>query len=275
VFKADSTAAITATRVQLVARYELNGAMVQQPLAPARRTGEPPLETVLLAVAIPTPFKFQGSYELIYIPCGAVSRKRYSIERNGYSGPLVVQLADKQTRHLQGVTGPVVTVPAEANDFVYPITLPPWMELGRTSRVVLMATGEIDDGTGQKHKVSFTSGDQNNQMVNLVSPSPLRVTLDRATVAARPGTQVTVGVTLRRDPSIQSSAHVELVIPAHMKGVAADPIAIPAGSVEGKLTLRFTDFPGPLNMPVLIRATAKRGDDPLVAESAVELVPAQ
>jgi len=204
-----------------------------------------------------------------------VSRKRYSIERNGYSGPLVVQLADKQTRHLQGVTGPVVTVPAEANDFVYPITLPPWMELGRTSRVVLMATGEIDDGTGQKHKVSFTSGDQNNQMVNLVSPSPLRVTLDRATVAARPGTQVTVGVTLRRDPSIQSSAHVELVIPAHMKGVAADPIAIPAGSVEGKLTLRFTDFPGPLNMPVLIRATAKRGDDPLVAESAVELVPAQ
>lgn len=272
VFKADAAAAIGASAVRIVARYEHAGKMVEQPLAPAHRPDEPALESVLLAVALPTPFKFQGAYELIYIPCGAVSRKRYAIERNGYTGPLVVQLADKQNRHLQGVTGPAITVPADANEFVYPITLPPWMELGRTSRVVLMATGEVDDGSGRKLKVCFTSGDQNNQMVNLVSPSPLRVTLDRATVAARPSSQVTIGVTLRRDPAIQSAAHLELVAPQHMQGVAADPVEIPAGATEGKLTLRFADACGPFNMPILIRATAKRGDDPLVAEAALELV---
>lgn len=274
VFKAETNAPIDVARLKLLGRYELAGKMIEQPIAVARRAGEPPLDSVLLAVTLPTPFKFQGAYELVYIPCGAVSRKRYAIERNGYVGPLVVQLADKQNRHLQGVTGPTIAVPADASEFVYPISLPPWMELGRTSRVVLMATGEVDDGTGRKHKVCFTSGDQNNQMVNLVSPSPLRVTLDRATATAKPGGQLSVEVTLRRDPSIQSAAHVELAAPSHLQGVAADPIEIPAGSSTGRLTLRFGDRPGPFNMPVLIRATAKRGDDPLVAESLLELVPA-
>src|SRR6185436_18185883 len=96
-------------------------------------------------------------------------------------------LADRQTRHLQGVSGPIVTVPPDANEFVYPISLPPWMELGRTSRVVLMATGEIDDGQGNRHKVCFTSVDQNNQMVNVVSPSPLRISLNRGTAPVQCG----------------------------------------------------------------------------------------
>jgi hypothetical protein len=71
-----------------------------------------------------------------------VLKKRYTIDRGGFEGPLVAQLAERQGRHLQGVSGPVVAIPAGESRFEYPLTLPPWMELGRTSRTNLMLTGE-------------------------------------------------------------------------------------------------------------------------------------
>ena len=226
-----------------------------------------------LCVALPTPFKFQGVYEMTYIPCGAVSRKSYVLQRNGYDGPLQVELADRQSRHLQGVTGPTITVPAGATEFTYPISLPPWMELGRTSRVVLMATGEVDDGTGRRHKITFTSGDQNNQMVNLVSPSPLRIVLDRGTAAATSNKSTSVKVRIRRDRSLSAPVRLELVQPPHLRDVTAAAVTVPADQETGELVMSFGDAPGPFTAPLVIRATADRAGDPLVAEASVELVP--
>jgi hypothetical protein len=285
VVQATPAARIGLSKVRVVGRGEVNGG-AREVLAtvarrPAERPGErvversvaaAPVEQLALAVTLPTPFKFQGSYELSYIPCGAVSRKRYAVERNGYQGPLEVRLADRQNRHLQGVTGPTLIVPAGVDEFVYPITLPPWMELGRTSRVVLMATGEIDDGTGGRHKVCFTSGEQNNQMVNLVSPSPLKITLDRATMAAEAGQQRPVTVQLRRDPSIQTPVKLEVIVPAHIRDVRGRAVEAAAGSDQAVVRLEFGAHPGPLNMPLTIRATTLRGADPLVAEATLELV---
>ncbi|MFO0871330.1 MAG: hypothetical protein U0935_20595 [Pirellulales bacterium] len=272
VIQAGAEARISAGHVRIVGKAEFEGRPLVVVAAPPRRGGEPLLDQVLLAVTLPTPFKFQGAYEMTYIPCGTVSRKRFVIDRQGFTGPLEVQLADKQARHLQGVTGPVITVPAEATEFVYPITLPPWMELGRTSRVVLMATGEVEDGQGGRHKVTFTSGDQNNQMVNLVSPSPLRIALDRTTALASPNQTQRLQVQLRRDRSLQSSVRLELVIPRGLQDVTAEPVEVPPGDDTGELVLVYGRQPGPLTMPVVIRATARRGEDPLVAEASLELV---
>ena len=62
-------------------------------------------------------------------------RRKYKIDRGGFDGPIQVRLADKQARHLQGVTGPVLTLKPGETEFEYPAFLPPWMELGRTCRV--------------------------------------------------------------------------------------------------------------------------------------------
>ncbi|MFM9067819.1 MAG: hypothetical protein ACKOUR_10885, partial [Planctomycetota bacterium] len=285
VVQATPAARISLSKVRVVGRSEVNG-VAREVVAtvarrPAERPGErvversvaaAPVEQLALAVTLPTPFKFQGSYELSYIPCGAVSKKRYAVERNGYQGALEVRLADRQNRHLQGVTGPTIIVPAGVDEFVYPITLPPWMELGRTSRVVLMATGELDDGAGGRHKVCFTSGEQNNQMVNLVSPSPLKITLERATLAAVPNQQRPLTVQLRRDPSIQGPVKLEVIVPAHIREVRGAAVEAAAGADHGVLQLEFGAQPGPLNMPLTIRATTLRGADPLVAEATLELV---
>ncbi|MFM7071947.1 MAG: hypothetical protein ACKO38_09175, partial [Planctomycetota bacterium] len=289
--KPTATAAIGPARIRVVGRATVEGkpvAVSARILAqglPGHTTNSPPPtvgsirgidmgpDHVWLCVALPTPFKFQGVYEMTYIPCGAVSRKTYVIERNGYEGPLQVELADRQARHLQGVTGPTITVPAGVSEFTYPISLPPWMELGRTSRVVLMATGEVDDGAGRRHKVSFSSGDQNNQMVNLVSPSPLRIALDRGTAAATAGKATTVKVQIRRDRALQAPVRLEIVPPPHLRGVSAAPVTVPADQEMGELALSFSDSPGPFTAPLLIRATAQRAGDPLVAEASLELVP--
>ena len=71
--------------------------------------------------------------------------RKYRIERNGFTGPIEIDLADKQARHLQGVTGPRLVIPGDKSEFEYPIALPPWMETGRTCRVCVMGTATVKD----------------------------------------------------------------------------------------------------------------------------------
>src|SRR6185436_15884304 len=98
-----------------------------------------------------------------------------------------VQLADRQGRHLQGVHASTVTIPAGTSDFEFAVTLPPWMEVGRTCRSTLAVTGNITDPDGSQHAVSFSSNDQNNQMIALVDPGRFAVQLPKTTLQATPG----------------------------------------------------------------------------------------
>src|SRR5262249_42978661 len=56
--------------------------------------GVPDLDTVRVAVALLTPFKVVGKYEMGWAARGSVGKRRYRIERNGFNGPLRVRLAD-------------------------------------------------------------------------------------------------------------------------------------------------------------------------------------
>ncbi|MCI0358970.1 MAG: hypothetical protein L0211_10870 [Planctomycetaceae bacterium] len=225
-----------------------------------------------LAVTLPTPFKFTAEYSFVYAPRGGVLRKPYSIDRGGFAGPLVAQLADRQGRHLQGVTGPVVTVPAGESQFEYPLSLPPWMELGRTSRSNLMLTGELADAAGTRHKVCFTTREQNEQLIAVVTAAAMRISLARKAYAIEPSSELRIPVAIRRDSSVASPVQVELVVPRHMRDIAAEPAIVPADSDQATLVVKLGPAPGPLNMPLVVRATAQRTGDSLVAEEQLELV---
>ena len=118
---------------------------------------------------------------------GTVRHRKFTIDRGGYDGPLEVRLADRQARHLQGVVGPVLTVPAGATEFDYPVTLPPWMETGRTSRAVIMAIGTIRDADGQEYEVSASTTHPDLQIIAVVEPGRLAIETGRASVMVRPG----------------------------------------------------------------------------------------
>jgi hypothetical protein len=111
----------------------------------------PEIDSIRLAIGLPTPFEISGPVDYNWAPRGTARHRRYKIVRNGFEGPLEVRLADRQARHLQGITGPVVTVPEGIDEFDYHVTLPPWMEIGRTSRTVVMAIGVLREPDGTEH----------------------------------------------------------------------------------------------------------------------------
>ena len=238
-------------------------------VAPAR--GQPTLERLALAVGLPTPFKFKSTYQSTYAGQGTTLRRRYTLERGGYEGPLTIMLSDRQGRHLQGVTGPKLVVPAGATEFEYAVQLPPWLEIGRTSRTNLMAIGEIVDTDGSRHRVSYSTNAQSEQIVVLADPGPLSVTVLKPSIMASEGGTVEVPVRVGRGRSAELPLRLELVAPAHVKGVAAETVEVPTDQAAAKLTLRFAAGCGPFNMPLVIRATAARGDNRFVAEAVVEV----
>src|SRR5205823_9789173 len=172
------------------------------------------IESVRVAVSLATPFKIVGVYEMGWAARGSVAKRKYKIERNGYDGPLTVRLAERQARHLQGATGPTITVPASANEFEYAVTLPPWMEIGRTCRVCVMAIGVLTEPDGTKHEVSFNSVNQNEQLVAVVETGYLDLTSEVNSIRVEPGKSAAVPLKVTRGKGYEGAVRVELVLPA-------------------------------------------------------------
>jgi hypothetical protein len=233
---------------------------------------DPTLDSVRLAVAVATPFKVVGKYEMGFASRGSVGKRRYSIERKGFDGPLTVSLADHQARHLQGATGPTITVPAGATEFEYPVTMPAWMDVGRTCRVCVMAVGVVKDADRSTHTVSFNSINQNEQYVVVIEAGQLELHLGQSSARADSGKSAVIPIQITRGKGQEGPVRVELFVPAHVKGVVAPPVEIAAAATTGTLTIRFEgDRPGPFNGPLTVRAILTGKSGPLTAEAKLDL----
>lgn len=238
--------------------------------------GVPAIDSVLLAVALPTPFKVVGTYDMRWAARGTVHTRHYRIERNGFTGPIQVRLADRQARHLQGVTGPMITVPPGISEFDYPVTLPPWMETGRTSRTCVMAIGTLQEPDGKDHTVSFTSTNPNEQVVAVIEPGKLAVEPDRPSLTAVPGGALTLPVRVRRARGLIGPVRLEWLAPEHLRHVSAAAVTVSADQESAILTIRF----GPArdvvyNAPFTVRATLMDHDRPVVGEAKIDIVAPQ
>ncbi len=277
ILKADATAAIGEAEVILLGKAEVGEE--KRPLSVAAvfptRRGEPEISTLRLGVAVPTPFTFHGTFLSSYAGQGVTHTRRYKIERNGYEGPLTVRLADRQARHLQGVAGPTIVVPPEADSFDYTVQLPPWLDVGRTSRTTLMAIGEVTDKSGRRHKVSYSSVAPAEQIIVLADPGPLSVKADRASILARPGQTVEVGVRVQRAKAIHWPVTLSLVTADHVRGVTAEPVVVAPDEQDATVKLHFDRDCGPFNMPLVIRGVAQQGDQRVLAQAEIEVVPAK
>ena len=229
---------------------------------------------LLLAVALPTPFVIKGEYDMGFAPRGGINRRKYKIERNGFEGPIEVSLADRQARHLQGVEGPTIIVPAGATEFTYSAYMPPWMETGRTSRTCVMGVGVIKEPDGSEHRVAFSSVNQNEQLVAVVGPGKLALDAERLSFTAQPGKSFAVPVRIKRGQMIEGPVELELIVPPHVKGLSASKIIIAAKQDRGGLIVQCAEqLRGPFNMPIIVRATLMHNGDPLVDEVKIDVQP--
>jgi hypothetical protein len=235
--------------------------------------GQTETSTVLLAVALSAPFKIVGDYDMRWASRGTVYKRKYKIERNGFDGPIEISLADRQARHLQGVTGATITVPANESEFEYPVQLPPWMETGRTCRVCVQAVGVVKEGD-KAYTVSFSAVGQNDQMIAVVETGRLGVELEKVSLTAPRGGSANLAVKVARGKELSGPVKVELLLPEHIHGVKVEPAVIAADQTRGTLILKFDhDGLGPFNMPLVVRATLIDKSGPVIAETKVEIVP--
>jgi hypothetical protein len=273
-FKADDMAPIAAAHLLIRGVAKVADRELSHVAALPVPRGQPALEDVLLAVALPTPFVIKGDYDMGFAARGSVHKRKYKIIRNGFAGPIEISLADRQARHLQGVTGPTIVVPAGAEEFTYAALLPPWMETGRTCRVCVMGIGVIKEPDGSAQRVSFSSVNQNEQLVAVVGPGKLALELAKTSFTARPGQSIPVGVRVKRALGVEGPVTLELVAPAHIHGLVAAQATIPAAQEQGDLTIRCAaTLAGPMNMPLTVRATLMHNGEPLTAEVKVDIQP--
>src|SRR5262249_25192965 len=141
------------------------------------------------------------------------------------------------------------------DEFDYPITLPPWMETGRTCRACVMATGVITEPDGSRHEVTFSSVEQNTQVIAVVEPERLNLLLDRPSVRAGAGQMVEVPFRIARGKDLAGAAKVELIGAGH--GIlTADPVTVAAAEDAGQLRIRVpSEFKSHGTRALTLRAT--------------------
>jgi hypothetical protein len=277
VFKIDAKAPVNMKRVRISGVATVAEQQVVQPIVQAASSPDDmDVDHIAMAVAIPTPFKVIGAFETRYADRGSTFTRHYSLERGGYEGSIQIRLAERQVRHLQGVSGPTIDVPIGQTEFDFQVKLAPWMEIGRTSRTCVMAVAEIKDEAGNSHTVSYTSHAQNDQVIILVDPGQLDVKLAHQSLIASAGTTRKLALEVARGKGIFGDVRVEVIVPEHMLGVVAQSIVVPGDRRQGTLTLQFaTGQIGPFNGPLVVRATALRNGHPYTAERSISIVPQQ
>ena len=167
-----------------------------------------------------------------------------------------------------------MTVPAGVSEFSYSAYLPPWMETGRTCRVCVMGVGAIKEPDGSEHRVSFSSVNQNEQLVAVVGPGMLALEAERTSYRFVAGKTITVSVRVKRGQGVDGPVELTLVTPVRMQGLQASKTTMPAKIDKGELTIRCSDqLAGPFTMPVTLRATLMRNGEPLIAEVKLDVQP--
>lgn len=271
-FKADKQARVRPHEIRVIGEAEIDGktvtrvATLPSPLAPKDR------DRVVLGVSMPTPFQLDGiAFETRYGARGTRFRRHFVVHRNGYHGPLTVRLADRQIRHLQGVTAEPIEVAKDANEFDYPIRIPTWLEMNRTSRTVVMAIGTVKDELGQEHQVSYTSSVPKDQIILLTAPCPIAITTPKPSLRVSPGEIIEVPFRIDRGVLKSAPAVVRLLFPRHFQGVRAEPLTLAPNRTEGVLRVHIDERLGVLNMPVTLQMETLHDGAPVIAETKLKL----
>lgn len=272
--KATEDAKVVVQRVRVIGKAKVGDTeMVSTAILVPATVHDFQRDSLLTAIAVPTPFKFKGIFESRFGVQGSTFYRHYTIIRNGYKGPFVATTADIQGRHLQGVTADPMAVSAGVDEFDFRIKLPPWLEVGRTSRTEMLLIGVVTDKDGTRHKVSFTSNEQSDQTVVLATSGVVGIDTPVSSIVAEPGKMVEMPFEVSRGSGAGGKGLVELVVPSHIRGVSATPVKLAPGKTSGTLQIRFAGQSGPFNQPLLVRVRIpdSRGHD-LVGETGIEVV---
>jgi hypothetical protein len=240
-------------------------------LAP-RNADEQRTDRVLLAMTMTPPFELQlvDRERQRDVPRGTTYRAEFDVVRkNGFAGPMQIAMAAYQDRNRQGVRGPIVSVPADADKAIYPCFMPEWLSTDLTRRMVVNGVAAVPDAKGNlRYLVQPAVG----RITMIMEGALLKLTANAGEMTVQPGEAFDVPVIVARSPKLPLAAKVEIVIPAELKDIlTAEPLEIPADQTQN--TLRIATKPDARlsgDWPLVLKATAlEDGKWPVVSQTEI------
>ncbi len=261
-------AAETAARaetIQLIGEAKIGEATVTRiaraPAAGNLVTRRPATETtsrILLTTTLKPPF----SLELIDrnrqrpVHRGTTYPAEFIIQRDeGFKGEVLMMMAAGQSRHRQGITGPIIKVPPEADRSLYPSFMPEWLATDRTTRMTVLGMAVITDPKGTKRYVTKPAA---ARITMILEGALLKVSQQAGELTVAPGSAFTIPLTVSRSAKLQETVTVSLIIPEELTGtLRCRPVQVEPGQSTVPLQIQtMTDQRLSGRWPLTIKATA-------------------
>lgn len=154
----------------------------------------------------------------------------------GFQGPVNLQMIAKQSRHRQGIHGPVLTVPAGVGDALYPVYLPEWLETDRTTRMVVLGVAEQKDPKGNVRHITKPA---DARITMILEGALLKVSHTAKDLTVVAGEPFEVPIELSRSAKFREPVTLQLKPPKELQAaVRMAPITIAPGTrnIVAKIT---------------------------------------
>lgn len=205
---------------------------------------------------------------------GSTHPAEVTVERiNGYKGEVSLQMSAAQSYQRQGITGPEMTVPAEANRAFYPCFMPEWLETTRTSRMELIGVVKVKDARGE---LRYLATPMNGRITMSIEGSILKVDAGIKDAKLAPGGNIEVPISVLRSPKVTGPVTLELLASEDSPGeFAAQPVTVAPGQSNGVVRLsRAKNSSVNEAQVIVIRGTAyQEGKYAVVSETKVTIEP--
>ena len=232
-------------------------------------------DRILLTTTLKPPF----SLELIDrnrqrpVHRGTTYPAEFVIKRDeGFQGEVQMMMAAAQSRHRQGITGPIIKVPPEADRALYPSFMPEWLATDRTTRMTVLGMAVIADPKGTKRYVAKPAA---ARITMILEGALLKVSQQAGEMTVAPGSEFTIPLTVSRSAKLKETVTVNLVVPKELAGtLQCKPVKVEPGQSAVALRIQtLTDQRLRGRWPLTIKATAMQNGRWLVmsqTEATVE-----
>lgn len=237
--------------VTRIARAPAGGNLV------ARRPATETTDRLLLTTTLKPPF----SLELIDrnrqrpVHRGTTYPAEFIIKRDdGFNGEVQMMMAAGQSRHRQGITGPVIKVPPKADRALYPSFMPEWLATDRTTRMTVLGMAVIADPKGTKRYVSKPAG---ARITMILEGALLKVSQQAGELTVAPSSEFTIPLTISRSAKLKETVTVNLIVPEELTGaLQSRPVKVEPGQSTVPLQIQaLTDQRLSGRWPLTIKAT--------------------
>jgi hypothetical protein len=205
-----------------------------------------------------------------YAHRGTIHFYQMEVERfEGYSGPITLQIADRQIKDLDGAEILETTIPASEKQLRLPIYLPETMHINVQAHSNIYAQGiaTFQDKWGQKQSTCIVS--EMRCMVRTLPTVTRLQGLDREFAFGPDGT-ATCRLRLERTSLFNGPMQIVLCQDESCRGIIAEPVVISAGQTEALVVIRRKPGEKLATKTMLrFRGTGDLGDGTIVVAEAV------